>query len=258
MLAKRIIPCLDIRDGKVVKSIKFINTKDVGDPVERAIEYNRQGADELVFYDITASYENRSVMLDVVRQTAKEVFIPLCVGGGIDSVERMREVLRAGADKVSLNTAAVKNPGIIKKCVDIFGSQCVVVGIDAKRGDSESGYLVTHSGGHVDTKIDLLRWVKDIVRLGAGEICLNSMDVDGVKGGFDIQMLNDVCRAIRECGKDIPVIASGGCGSAEDMLEVFRQTPVTAALAASMFHYNEMTVGGAKALLSQNGVNIRI
>lgn len=251
MLAKRIIPCLDVRNGKVVKGVNFEGVKDVGDPVELAVEYNKQGADEIVFYDITASYEGRGVMLDVVRRTAQQVFVPLCVGGGISSVDDFREVLRAGADKISVNSQAVKNPKLISDAAEIFGSQCVVVGIDAKRND-KGGYSVFINGGRVDMNLDLGDWVKEISERGAGEICLNSIDTDGVRGGFDIDMLNFVCERV-----NIPVIASGGCGKIEHFSEVFEKTNSSAALAASLFHFKELTVGEVKQHLKQHGVSVR-
>lgn len=251
MLAKRIIPCLDVRNGKVVKGVNFEGVKDVGDPVELAVEYNRQGADEIVFYDITASYEGRGVMLDVVRRTAQQVFVPLCVGGGISSVDDFREVLRAGADKVSVNSQAVKNPKLISDAAEIFGSQCVVVGIDAKRND-KGGYSVFINGGRVDMNLDLGDWVKEISERGAGEICLNSIDTDGVRGGFDIDMLNFVCERV-----SIPVIASGGCGAIGHFSEVFEKTNSSAALAASLFHFKELTVGEVKAHLREHNIPAR-
>lgn len=251
MLAKRIIPCLDVRGGKVVKGVNFENIRDVGDPVLCAEEYNRQGADELVFYDITASHEQRGIMLDVVRKTAEKVFIPLCVGGGISTIDDFRETLRAGADKVSINSQAVKNPELIAKAADIFGSQCVVVGIDAKR-DGQGGYAVYINGGRIDAGLQLADWVKEIERLGAGEICLNSIDADGTKAGFDIEMLNLVCSLV-----NIPVIASGGCGKIADFSEVFVKTNSSAALAASLFHFGEATVGQVKAHLAEMNINVR-
>lgn len=251
MLAKRIIPCLDVRGGRVVKGVNFTGIRDVGDPVELAAEYDRQGADELVFYDITASHEGRGLMLDVVRRTAERVFVPLTVGGGIGSVEDFREVLRAGADKVSVNSQAVKNPALIREAADIFGSQCVVVGIDARRND-KGGFTVTMNGGRIDAGLSLLDWVKQVEALGAGEICLNSMDTDGVRGGFDHEMLNMVCEAV-----SIPVIASGGCGGLAHFSEVFEQTRASAALAASLFHFGELTVGEVKAHCRMKGIEIR-
>lgn len=251
MLAKRIIPCLDVRNGKVVKGVNFQGIQDVGDPVECAAEYNRQGADELVFYDITASHEGRGVILDVVRRAAQQVFVPLTVGGGISSIDDFRETLRAGADKVSINSSAVKNPKLIAEAADIFGSQCVVVGVDAKRNGT-GGYTVYVNGGRIDMHLDLIQWVKEIQRLGAGEICLNSIDADGTKAGFDIEMLNAVCDAVK-----IPVIASGGCGSLSDFSDVFEQTGATAALAASLFHFKELTVQQVKTHLKQQGIAVR-
>ena len=251
MLAKRIIPCLDVRDGKVVKGVNFTGVKEVGDPVECAEEYNKQGADEIVFYDITASYEGRGVFLDVVRETAKKVFVPLTVGGGIKTVDDIRDTLRAGADKVSVNSQAVKNPKLIKQGADIFGSQCICVGIDAKK-IADNKWTVFINGGRVDMKLDLVDWVKQIEQLGAGEICLNSIDTDGTKAGFDIDMLNAVCNAV-----NIPVIASGGCGNLSHFTEVFEKTNSSAALAASLFHFKELTVGQVKAELAEHGFPIR-
>ncbi len=251
MLAKRIIPCLDVRNGKVVKGVNFEGVKDVGDPVELAIQYNKQGADELVFYDITASYEGRGVMLDVVKRTAQQVFVPLCVGGGIATVDDFRDTLRAGADKVSVNSQAVKNPKLISDAAEIFGSQCVVVGIDAKRND-RGGYSVFINGGRVDMNLDLGDWVKEIEERGAGEICLNSIDTDGVRGGFDIEMLKFVCDRV-----NIPVIASGGCGAINHFSEVFEQTASSAALAASLFHFGELTVGEVKDYLKKKNISVR-
>lgn len=251
MLAKRIIPCLDVRNGKVVKGVNFEGIKDVGDPVELAIEYNRQGADELVFYDITASYEGRGVMLDVVKRTAQQVFVPLCVGGGIATVQDFRDTLRAGADKVSVNSQAVKNPKLISDAAEIFGSQCVVVGIDAKR-NGKGGYSVFINGGRVDMNLDLGDWINEIEERGAGEICLNSIDTDGVRSGFDIDMLNFVCSRV-----NIPVIASGGCGKLEHFSEVFENTNSSAALAASLFHFKELTVDEVKTHLKEHHIPVR-
>lgn len=251
MLAKRIIPCLDVRNGKVVKGVNFEGIKDVGDPVQLAVEYNRQGADEIVFYDITASFEGRGVMLDVVRNTARQVFVPLCVGGGIATVQDFRDTLRAGADKVSVNSQAVKNPKLISDAAEIFGSQCVVVGIDAKR-NGKGGYSVYINGGRVDMGLDLGDWVKEIEERGAGEICLNSIDTDGVRGGFDTEMLNFVCSRV-----SIPVIASGGCGSINHFSQVFEQTGASAALAASLFHFGELTVGEVKQHLREHNIPVR-
>ncbi len=251
MLAKRIIPCLDVRNGKVVKGVNFEGIKDVGDPVLSAEEYNRQGADEIVFYDITASFEGRGVFLDVVRETAKKVFVPLTVGGGIKTVDDIRDTLRAGADKVSVNSQAVQNPGLIKDGADIFGSQCICVGIDAKKV-SDKKWTVFINGGRVDYKLDLIEWVKTIEQLGAGEICLNSIDADGTKAGFDIEMLDAVCKSV-----NIPVIASGGAGKIEDFSDVFEKTEATAALAASLFHFKELTVGQVKDYCRNKGIIVR-
>ena len=251
MLAKRIIPCLDVRNGKVVKGVNFEGIQDVGDPVACAAEYNRQGADELVFYDITASHEGRGVILDVVRRTAQQVFVPLTVGGGISTIEDFRETLRAGADKVSINSSAVKNPKLIADAAEIFGSQSEVVGVDAKR-HGRGGYTVYVNGGRIDMHLNLIQWVKQVEQLGAGEICLNSIDADGTKAGFDIEMLNAVCDAVK-----IPVIASGGCGCLSDFSDVFAQTGATAALAASLFHFKELTVQQVKTHLKQQGIAVR-
>ncbi len=251
MLAKRIIPCLDVRDGKVVKGINFVGIKEVGDPVECAAEYDRQGADEIVFLDITASNEGRGTMLDVVRRTAQKVFVPLTVGGGIRTIEDFRDTLRAGADKVSVNSAAVKNPQLIKEAADIFGCQCVVVAIDAKKCDN-GHYTVVINGGRIDMGIDAVEWAKKAEELGAGEILLTSMDTDGVKGGFDLDMLNAVCSVVK-----IPVIASGGCGKLEHFTKVFEKTNASAALAASLFHYKELTVGEVKEELARHDIPVR-
>lgn len=251
MLAKRIIPCLDVRDGKVVKGINFVGIKEVGDPVECAAEYDRQGADEIVFLDITASNEGRGTMLNVVRRTAQKVFVPLTVGGGIRTIEDFRDTLRAGADKVSVNSAAVKNPQLIKEAADIFGCQCVVVAIDAKKCE-DGHYTVVINGGRIDMGIDAVEWAKKAEELGAGEILLTSMDTDGVKGGFDLDMLNAVCSVVK-----IPVIASGGCGKLEHFTEVFEKTNASAALAASLFHYKELTVGQVKRELARHDIPVR-
>ncbi len=249
MLAKRIIPCLDVRDGKVVKGVNFEGIKEVGDPVACAYEYNLQGADQIVFYDITASHEGRGVMLDVVRETAKKVFVPLTVGGGIKTVDDIRDTLRAGADKVSVNSQAVQNPQLIKDGADIFGSQCICVGIDAKKV-ADNKWTVYINGGRIDMQLDLIDWVKRIEQLGAGEICLNSIDTDGVRGGFELPMLKAVCSAVK-----IPVIASGGAGKLGDFAEAFLETDCSAALAASLFHFKELTVSQVKADCRSKGDN---
>ena len=249
MLAKRIIPCLDVRDGKVVKGVNFEGIKEVGDPVQCAYEYNLQGADEIVFYDITASHEGRGV--DVVRETAKKVFVPLTVGGGIATVDDIRDTLRAGADKVSVNSQAVKNPQLIKDGADVFGSQCICVGVDAK-AISPNKWTVFINGGRIDMHIDLIDWVKKCEQLGAGEICLNSIDTDGVRGGFDIAMLKAVVDVV-----NIPVIASGGAGKLGDFADAFLKTDCSAALAASLFHFKELTVGQVKDDCRSKGIIVR-
>ena len=251
MLAKRIIPCLDVRDGKVVKGVNFVGIREVGDPVECAIEYDRQGADEICFLDITATHEGRSTMIDVVRKTAEHVFVPLTVGGGIRSVEDFREILRAGADKVSVNSAAVKNPALISQAAEIFGSQCVVVAIDAKRDGQGNFHVVVH-GGRKDTGLDAVEWAKKCQELGAGEILLTSMDTDGCKEGFDLEITRAVCDAVT-----IPVIASGGCGRLEHFSQVFEETGADAALAASLFHFRELTVEEVKNHLAENNIRVR-
>ena len=252
MLAKRIIPCLDVRDGKVVKGINFVGIKEVGDPVECAMEYNKQGADEIVFLDITATNEKRKTMDDVVERTAKNVFVPLTVGGGIRGVEDFRRLLLAGADKISVNSAAVKDPQIIERAASKFGSQCVVIAVDAKQRP-DMGYTVYLNGGREETGIDLIDWIRKAESLGAGELLLTSMDADGTKAGFDKDMLNAVLREIK-----IPVIASGGCGRLEDFSDVFKNTNVDAALAASVFHYGQLTVGEVKKHLKDNGIAVRL
>ncbi len=251
MLAKRIIPCLDVKDGKVVKGVNFVDIKEVGDPVECAIEYNRQGADEITFLDITATHEGRKTMIDVVRRTAQNVFVPLTVGGGIRTVEDFRDILRAGADKVSVNSAAVHNPELVQSAADKFGSQCVVVAIDAKRAEDGTFHVVIN-GGRIDTGLDAIKWAQQVCRLGAGEVLLTSMDADGTKNGFDIELTDAIVRQI-----DVPVIASGGCGALEHFSEVFQRTGADAALAASLFHYGELTVAQVKQHLLKSGIPVR-
>ena len=251
MLAKRIIPCLDVRDGKVVKGIHFVGIREVGDPVECAVAYDRQGADELCFLDITATHEGRKTMVDVVRKTAENVFVPLTVGGGIRSVEDFREILRAGADKVAVNSAAVDHPHLIRQAAEVFGSQCVVAALDAKRDETGAFHVVVH-GGRKDTGLDAVWWAKECERLGAGEILLTSMDADGAKEGFDLELLRAVCGAV-----SIPVIASGGCGKIEHFSQVFEETGADAALAASLFHYKELTVDEVKAHLEEHKIPVR-
>jgi len=252
MLAKRIIPCLDVKDGRVVKGVNFVGLRDVGDPVECARSYNAQGADEIVFLDITATHEARGTIVDVVRDTARQVFVPLTVGGGIRSIEDFRALLRAGADKVSVNSAAVRNPSLIREAADKFGSQCVVAAIDAKRAEDGSFHVVVN-GGRIDTGLDAIEWAKQVQELGAGELLLTSMDADGTKNGFDIELLNAVCKDAK-----VPVIASGGCGRLEDFAEVFLRSAADAALAASLFHYGEVTVGDVKRLLGDRGIPVRL
>lgn len=251
MLTKRIIPCLDVRDGKVVKGINFVGIKEVGDPVELAKKYNDQRADELVFLDITATYEGRKTMVDVVRRVAQQVFIPLTVGGGISSIEQIRDLLHSGADKISLNSAALDHPELIEQAAKVYGAQCVVLAIDAKKMPDGSWHCFK-AGGRVDTGIDTVEWAKKATALGAGEILLTSMDADGTKKGFDLEL----CRAIKQA-VNVPVIASGGCGQVEHFAQVFEEDVADAALAASLFHYNELSVRDVKEHLKQRGVEVR-
>lgn len=253
MYAKRIIPCLDVKNGRVVKGVNFVNLIDAGDPVECAAVYDKAGADELVFLDITASSDARDTVVDMVEAVAKRVFIPFTVGGGIRSVEDFRKILNAGADKVSVNSAAVKNPELIKEAAEKFGSQCVVVAIDAKRKAYGSGWEVYLNGGRVNTGIDALEWAKKAEELGAGEILLTSMDCDGTKAGYDIELT----RAISE-NASIPVIASGGAGAMEHFLEAFRAGKADAVLAASLFHFKEIEICDLKKYLSENGESVRM
>jgi cyclase len=249
-LTKRIIPCLDVKNGAVVKGIKFLDLKDVGYPPELAEAYERQGADEIVFLDISASAEGRKTLLDIVEETAKRLFVPLTVGGGIREKDDMRAALNAGADKVSVNTVAVQRPEIISECAKDFGSQCVVVAIDAKRQGGD--WTVYTHGGRKDAKMDMVAWARKVEDLGAGEILLTSMDADGTKDGYDIAMTRAVADAV-----NIPVIASGGCGSPQHILDVLKQTKAEAALAASIFHYGQWTVRDVKTYLRDNGVEVR-
>lgn len=253
MLTKRIIPCLDVKNGKVVKGINFVGLKEVGDPVELAQKYYEQGADELVFLDITATHEGRDTMVQVVEQVASSIYMPFTVGGGLKTIEDIKRVLRAGADKVSLNSAAVKNPELISQGAQIFGNQCIVLAIDAKARVDQSGWNVVIHGGRIDTGIDLLEWVQTGVSLGAGEILLTSMDTDGVKQGYDIKMLE----AVRNI-TNVPVIASGGCGCLEHFAQVFENDVADAALAASLFHYDELSVQDVKAYLQKKGIPVRL
>ena len=251
MLAKRIIPCLDVRDGRVVKGVNFVNIRDAGDPVELAKYYSDQGADEIVFLDITATSDARDTVADVVERTAAQVFVPLTVGGGIRTVEDFQRLLRAGADKISVNSAAVARPELISEAAERFGSQCVVLAVDARsRGDGT--WEVVVAGGRKPTGIDLIEWVKKGEALGAGEILLTSMDADGTKAGFDLQMTEAVTDAV-----SIPVIASGGCGSLAHFAEVFEETNCDAALAASLFHFGELTVPQVKDYLRERSIPVR-
>ena len=251
MLTKRIIPCLDIKNGKVVKGVNFVGLKDVGDTIDLAKRYDEQCADEVVFLDITASYEERDIIKDLIERGAKELTIPLAVGGGIRTLDDFRMILASGADKVSINSAAINNPNLIKEAANEFGVQCVVVAIDAKKRDG-GGYDVYVKGGRENTGIDLIEWVTKCQELGAGEILLTSMDADGTKAGYDLEMINAVCDVV-----DIPVIASGGCGSIQDIVDVFEKTNCDAALVASLFHFGEATVEDVRKELRKHNINVR-
>jgi len=251
MLTKRIIPCLDVKDGRVVKGIKFLQLRDAGDPVEVAETYDRQKADEIIFLDITASFEKRGILLEVVRRTAEKVFMPLTVGGGIRDLDDIRDLLNAGADKISINSSAVKNPELIKMAAERFGSQCIVVAIDAKR--NQDRWDVYINGGRTLTEKEAVPWAKEAEKLGAGEILLTSMDYDGTKNGYDIELTRAICQAV-----NIPVIASGGAGSLEDFYHVLNKTGADAALAASVFHYGELSIGEVKKYLKERNVAVRL
>ncbi len=254
MLAKRIIPCLDVKDGRVVKGTKFLELRDAGDPVEVARVYDKEGADELCFLDITASHENRGTILDVVSRTAEEVFMPLTVGGGIRNLDDIRNLLNAGADKVSINTAAVNDPEFVKRAAERFGSQCIVVAIDAKRqGSGVSTLKGINHGGRKPTGLDAIEWAKKMEGFGAGEILLTSMDRDGTKDGYDIELTKSVSEAV-----GIPVIASGGVGNPEHICQGFIEGKADAALAASIFHYKEYSIRQVKDYLKERGVEIRL
>lgn len=252
MHTKRIIPCLDVKNGSVVKGINFKGITKVGDPVELAEKYYKQGADEIVFLDITATHEGRGTMISVVERTAERIFIPFTVGGGISNIDDIKAILRAGADKISLNSAAIRNNDLIREGANYFGSQCIVVAVDAKKREDNSGWNVFINGGRIDTGLDALSWIEKAYKLGAGEILLTSMDADGTKNGFDLELTNAVSNLV-----DIPVIASGGCGKLEDFKDVFKDGCADAALAASLFHYGELTVGQVKDYLRENDINVR-
>ncbi|SFL84414.1 imidazole glycerol phosphate synthase subunit HisF [Halanaerobium salsuginis] len=253
MLKKRIIPCLDIKDGRVVKGVNFVDLIDAGDPVESAQEYNDLGADELVFLDITATKEKRKTLAELVEKVAAQVFIPLTVGGGIRTIADMQFILRAGADKVSVNSAAVKNPELVQEGARIFGSQCIVAAVDAASSKSRDGWEIFIHGGSKATGIDLLDWVRKLENLGAGEILLTSINTDGTKSGFDLEMLQAVTAAV-----NIPVIASGGAGEISHFVDLFKQTDVDAALAASIFHFGEVAIKDLKAELAEKSIPVRI
>ena len=251
-VAVRIIPCLDVDNGRVVKGVNFEGLSDVSSPVELASYYSENGADELVFYDITASAEGRALFTDILRKVAETIFIPLTVGGGINTVDDFDRVLKCGADKVSVNSGAIRNPQLIKEAAQRYGNQCVVISADVKRVDGE--FRVFARGGRDDTGMEAISWIKKCVDLGAGEVVVNSIDTDGVKGGFDIEMLKAVCDAV-----DVPVIASGGAGSSDDFVQLFRQIPdIDAGLAASIFHFGEVTIKELKEKLRDNDITVRL
>lgn len=252
MLTKRIIPCLDVKDGRVVKGVNFENIRDAGDPVEIAEIYDREGADELVFLDITASSDSRNIMLDVVKKVAEKVFIPFTVGGGIRTTEDFREILKAGADKISVNSAAIKRPELISEAALLYGSQCVVVAIDAKRVEGKNKWEVYLNGGRVNTGLDAVVWAKECERLGAGEILLTSMDADGVKEGYDLELTRAIAESV-----NIPVIASGGAGEFKDFYDALTTGKADAALAASLFHYGEMKIQEVKEYLRIREISVR-
>ena len=252
MLTRRIIPCLDVHAGRVVKGVNFVNLQDAGDPVEVAKAYNKEGADELVFLDITASAHERNIMLEVVSKTAEQVFIPLTVGGGIRSVEDFRKILKCGADKISINSSAIKDPSLISKAALRFGSQCVVCAIDAKR-TQEGKFEVFLNGGRVNTGLDAIQWAQEAERRGAGEILLTSMDADGTKEGYDIELTSRITERLK-----IPVIASGGAGNLQHFADVIQKANASAVLAASLFHYKELSINQVKGYLRSKGIAVRI
>ncbi len=253
MLAKRILPCLDVRAGRVVKGINFVNLKDAGDPVELAKIYNEAGADELVFLDITATHEDRNIIFDVVYQTAEEVFIPLTVGGGIQSLETIKQLLRAGADKVSINSAAVRNPDLINRASDRFGVQCIVVAIDARRRPDASGWDVFVRGGRENTGLDAIAWAKELEQRGAGELLVTSMDADGTQAGYDLELTQTIASQVQ-----IPVIASGGAGTCEHISDALTTGQAEAALLASLLHYGQLSIAEIKHHLQERQIPIRI
>ncbi len=252
MITKRIIPCLDVRNGRVVKGVNFEGLSDVSSPVELAKYYSDNGADELVFYDITASFEERRLFTDILREVAEQIFIPLTVGGGINTVDDFDRVLKCGADKVSVNSGAIRNPDLIREAAELYGNQCVVISADVKRVDGV--FHVFAKGGREDTGIEAIEWIKRCVKLGAGEVVVNSIDTDGVKKGFDIEMLKAVCEAV-----NVPVIASGGAGGINDFVELFREIPdIDAGLAASIFHFGEVAIPDLKQELKKNNITVRL
>ena len=253
MFTKRIIPCLDVNDGRVVKGINFVNLRDAGDPVEVAAAYDKAGADEVVFLDITASSDHRATVVDMVRKVAEKVFIPFTVGGGIRTVEDFKVLLREGADKISINSSAINTPELIGNAADKFGSQCVVVAIDARRREDGSGWNVYKNGGRIDTGLDAVEWAMKANRLGAGEILLTSMDCDGTKAGYDIELTRQIADNV-----SIPVIASGGAGTKEHFYEALTEGRADAALAASLFHYKELEIMDLKAYLAERGIPMRM
>ncbi|WP_343250961.1 imidazole glycerol phosphate synthase subunit HisF [Diplocloster hominis] len=253
MFTKRIIPCLDVHNGRVVKGVNFVNLRDAGDPVEIAAAYDKAGADELVFLDITASSDARETVVDMVRKVAEKVFIPFTVGGGIRSVDDFRALLREGADKISINSSAIQNPDLIREAADKFGSQCVVVAIDAKRREDNSGWNIYKNGGRIDVGIDAVAWARMAEQLGAGEILLTSMDCDGTKAGYDIELTRQIAGSV-----SVPVIASGGAGTKEHFREALTEGGADAALAASLFHYKELEIKEVKEYLNQRGVSVRL
>lgn len=252
MITKRIIPCLDVRNGRVVKGVNFEGLSDVSSPVELAKYYSDNGADELVFYDITASFEERRLFTDILREVAEQIFIPLTVGGGINTVDDFDRVLKCGADKVSVNSGAIRNPDLIREAAELYGNQCVVISADVKRVDGL--FHVFAKGGREDTGMEAIEWIKRCVKLGAGEVVVNSIDTDGVKKGFDIEMLKAVCEAV-----NVPVIASGGAGGINDFVELFREIPnIDAGLAASIFHFGEVAIPDLKQELKKNNITVRL